>query len=181
MALSPVYTPSVPAIPPNAYFRVDEEKVYRPSSPSNCKWPLLEALEAKRDSSREIKVDVKKSRARNSWDAIWAKPKNWWSHLSRRERHWWGYLFGLLVCGGFCALLAGMTYVTYDHIPQHKSKDWAKYKWTQLGSISEWKSSTVERDTPVLTEFAWPTEVTNVGHLATSTASPSMIAVPFTA
>lgn len=92
----------------------------------------------------------------------------------------WRYLFGLFIVSSFLLVVASMVYVTYDHIPQHKSKDWAKCKWTQLDSTSEWKTK-VERNSPFWTESAWPTEITTVGLLASSTASPSVIAVPFTA
>lgn len=132
------------------------------------------------DLSKEIKVEVNKSRARKSWDAIWAKPKNWWSGLSKRQRRGWKYLFSLFVCGIFVLIVGSMAYVTCDSISQHISKDWAKYEWTKMDSVSEWGSKR-KREIPVLTESAWPTEVTIVGLLATSTASPGTITVPFTA
>ncbi|KAJ5880243.1 uncharacterized protein N7473_011296 [Penicillium subrubescens] len=139
MALSPVYTPSVPAFLPTPI----SGWIKRRST------DLHLSLEAKHNTSREIKAEVKKSRARTSWDAIWAKPKK-----SEQKRT---TLLGISVGSLYCFQLP-----------------------PRCGY--EWKSSKVERDTPVLTESAWPTEITTVGHLATSwTVSPSMIAVPFTA
>lgn len=46
MAL-PVYIPSVPLIPPNAYFRDPDEKVYQPSS--RKPYPLFLIFEPKED------------------------------------------------------------------------------------------------------------------------------------
>jgi hypothetical protein len=110
------------------------------------------------DFSGEMKVEVNKSRTRKSWDAIWAKPRNWWSGLSKGQQHRWMYLFGLICYSILVSIVGGMIYVTYDHIPQRVSKEWAKYARTRLDSISEWGLK-LKRETHVLTESA----ITTVG------------------
>ncbi|KAJ5369744.1 uncharacterized protein N7496_005836 [Penicillium cataractarum] len=169
MAL-PIYTP---AKPDRAYFRGVYDEVYGPHP--NFNFGTLVPSDPGDDLSSKTQVPVNKSRPRKCWDAVWAKPKHWWSTRSESQRASW--LYALAVFLGFC-LVAILIATVYVGVSFGATGRWSFSDPFQSSDIVKRQRQEVRN--LVVSGSAWPTE-TNVGLLSTPAASPSIVAVSFTA